>query len=249
MDILIYTLQLRILRYKVGNKSEKFKIPPYWPPPVCKDSLQLSVAWGVWIGISPDRARLSICSFSTVKMLFLKCTLEENSWRLKRRRIELWRLQQSQPCGYPVHSYDLLNLAMIEVRLKEAYACKMPRQSKGLLYNSTSQWSFLETSKRLVFTFCHAVLYSTDTPERIAVCYVKQTLFVKNNKYSIVDREIMHCGTHPKLGIYTFFACRLGTVLHATTIRVTAYSVDLCQECKTCNYFPTDCDYGSSANL
>lgn len=72
---------------------------------------------------------------------------------------------------------------MIEVRLKEAYACKMARQSRGLLYNSTSLWSFLKTSLRLMFTLCHAVLHSADTPEKMAA------LLCETNplKYSIVD--------------------------------------------------------------
>ena len=91
LDIVVDALRSCIEKCKVGKNLKS----PLLTPPVCNDSLKPPVAWGVWIGISPDRARLSICSFSTVKMLFLKCTLEENSRRLKRRRIELWRLLQS----------------------------------------------------------------------------------------------------------------------------------------------------------
>lgn len=74
---------------------------------------------------------------------------------------------------------------MIEVRLKEAYACEMPRQSKGFLYNSTSLWSFLETSSRLVFTFCHAALYSTYAPERMAALLRETNSLKKERKKKI----------------------------------------------------------------
>lgn len=83
-------LAIYVLQPKVQNLTPP---PPPLRPLFCNNSLKLLAAWGLWIGISPYWA--SICSFSTVKMLFLKCTLEENSRRLKRRRIELWRLLQS----------------------------------------------------------------------------------------------------------------------------------------------------------
>lgn len=54
---------------------------------------------------------------------------------------------------------DLLNLAVIEVELKEA-ASRRQRQWKGLLHNPptpSSVQTFLETIGRLLFTFCIAV--------------------------------------------------------------------------------------------
>lgn len=78
---------------------------------------------------------------------------------------------------------------MIEVRLKEAYACKMPTQSKGALSELYFPVEFLETSRRLVFTFCHTLLYSTDAPERMEalLCEIKTPRKQKKHKYSIVD--------------------------------------------------------------
>lgn len=63
-DLVIVTLQQQQL--KVGNNPEI----PQLTPAVCNDSPRPSVAWGVRLGIGPDTARPSICSFSTVKMSF-----------------------------------------------------------------------------------------------------------------------------------------------------------------------------------
>lgn len=76
-----------------------------------------------------------------------------------------------------VFTHDLLNLAMIEVELKEAASRR--RQWKGLLYHPSSMQTFLETIGRLLFTFCHAVFYSKDTPERMAALLCETNAFFK----------------------------------------------------------------------
>lgn len=87
-----------------------------------------------------------------------------------------------------VFTRDLLNLAVIEVELKEA-ASRRQRQWKGLLYNPptpSSVQTFLETIGRLLFTFCHAVFYSKDTPERMAALLCETNPFL-HKEYGIVD--------------------------------------------------------------
>lgn len=85
-----------------------------------------------------------------------------------------------------VFTRDLLNLAVIEVELKEAAS---RRQRQGLLHNPSSVQTFLETIGRLLFTFCHAVFYSKDTPERMAalLCETNPFFFFLHNEYGIVD--------------------------------------------------------------
>lgn len=84
-----------------------------------------------------------------------------------------------------VFTRDLLNLAVIEVELKEA-ASRRQRQWKGLLHNPSSVQTFLETIGRLLFTFCHAVFYSKDTPERMAAPLCETNPFF--------TQRIWHCG-------------------------------------------------------
>lgn len=85
-----------------------------------------------------------------------------------------------------VFTRDLLNLAVIEVELKEA-ASRRQRQRKGLLHHPSSVQTFLETIGRLLFTFCHAVFYSKDTPERTAALLCERNPFFLCAEYSIVN--------------------------------------------------------------
>lgn len=84
-----------------------------------------------------------------------------------------------------VFTRDLLNLAVIEVELKAA-ASRRQRQWKGLLHNPSSVQTFLETIGRLLFTFCHAVFYSKDTPERMAALLCETNPFL-HKEYGIAD--------------------------------------------------------------
>lgn len=84
-----------------------------------------------------------------------------------------------------VFTRDLLNLAVIEVELKAA-ASRRQRQWKGLLHNPSSVQTFLGTIGRLLFTFCHAVFYSKDTPERMAALLCETNPFL-HKEYGIAD--------------------------------------------------------------
>lgn len=86
-----------------------------------------------------------------------------------------------------VFTRDLLNLAVIEVELKEA-ASRRQRQWKGLLHNPSSVRTFLETIGRLLFTFCHAVFYSKDTPERMAALLCETNPFYTKNMALWMDK-------------------------------------------------------------
>lgn len=133
-----------------------------------------------------------------------------------------------------VFTRDLLNLGVIEVELKAA-ASRRQRQWKGLLHHPSSVQTFLETIGRLLFTFCHAVFYSKDTPERTAA------LLCETNPFFTC--RIQHCGwvnnalPCTNQSGHRLFACRS----HASTKRVVACSARLWQEWEPCNYFPADC--------
>lgn len=50
-------------------------------------------------------------------------------------------------------------------------------------------------------------------------------------------------------GLHTHTHTESGRQQQTTTSGLVDDSAGLCQECQTCNYFPADCDYGSSPSL